>query len=79
MNPILKVVFINLYDCKEKIFFQPAEKFRFSSSVARVKVIVLILLDTITLQNAQAGSGSSFEGKMFGHKDIFNIQYSCAS
>ena len=52
MNPILKVVFINLYDCKEKIFFQPAEKFRFSSSVARVKVIVLILLDTITLQNA---------------------------
>ena len=74
MNPILKVVFINLYDCKEKFFFQP-----FSFSVARVKVIVLILLDTITLQNAQAESGSSFEGKMFGRKDIFNIQYSCAS
>ena len=79
MNPILKVVFINLYDCKEKNFFQPAEKFRFRSFVARVKVIVLILLGTITLQNAQAESGSSFEGKMFGRKDIFNIQYSCAS
>ena len=79
MNPILKFVFINLYDCKEKIFFQPAEKCRFRSFVARVKVIVLILLGTITLQNAQAESGSSFEGKMFGHKDIFNTQYSCAS
>lgn len=79
MNPILKFVFINLYDCKEKMFFQPAEKCRFRSFVARVKVIVLILLGTITLQNAQAESGSSFEGKMFGRKDIFNTQYSCAS
>ena len=29
MNSILKVVFINLYDCKEKTFFQSAEKISF--------------------------------------------------